>query len=491
MSKIKWIDSIKARLILTLLCTVLFILCFTLGLNIVFLEDYYEESRIEKLIDIYENVRDDKYQNLNKICSDNNVTIYKLIISEDMNSLCLEYPYNLSENEFSNIEDTIKEYYLTEKKGLISIERKTESYIICKMFDSIIESNYLDLFAKNNNKIIYIRLNLESISDIIDTANTFLLYVSFLAMFEGIVIMTIVSNRFTKPILNLAKIANNMANLNFNKIYTEKRDDEVGLLGNSMNTLSKNLQETINNLERANKQLEEDLKEKEKIDEMRKSFISDISHELKTPIALIQGYAEGLQYCIEDNESKEFYCNTIVEESEKMNQLVKKITSLSQIEYGYTKVNFTIFNIEDVLKNKLQTMQILFDEKNINLETNTYFQNVEMDEYLLDEVLNNYLSNALNHIDENRKIKISFTDLNDKIKITIFNSGSNIPEQDIDNLWIKFYKVDKARTREYGGSGIGLSIVKAIMDSIKQNYGCNNKSDGVEFWFTLKKVQNN
>lgn len=489
MKKIKWINSIKARLILTLICIVLFILCFSLGLNMVFLENYYEESRVQKLIEVYENIRYEKYDNLSKIESDNNITIYKLIVSSDKNSLYLDYPSNLSKEEFQNIEDTIKEYYLTEKKDLVSIKYKTDSYIVCKMFDPIIQSNYLDLFARYDNSIIYIRLNMENISEIVNTANTFLLYISFLAMFEGAILMTLVSNKFTKPILKLSKIANNMANLNFKETYDEIREDEVGVLGDSMNKLSNNLQETISNLEKANKQLAADLKEKEKIDEMRKTFVSDVSHELKTPIALIQGYAEGLKYSIADDESRDFYCQTIIEESEKMNDLVKKITSLSQIEYGYTKVELEKFDIKEIVECKLHTMQLLLEQNNIKLNTHLYSQIVEMDLSLLDEILNNYLSNAINHISGNKILNISFENYsNDKIKISIFNTGENIPENELENLWIKFYKVDKARTREYGGSGIGLSIVKAILDNINQEYGVLNKKNGVEFWFTLKKV---
>lgn len=489
MKKIKWINSIKSRLILTLLCTVLFILCFTLGLNMVFLEKYYEESRVQKLIEVYENIRYEKYDNLSKVESDNNITIYKLTVSSNKNSLYLNYPSSLSNEKFQNIKDTIKEYYLTEKKDLVSIKYKTDNFIVCKMFDSIMQSNYLDLFARYDNSIIYIRLNMENISEIVDTANTFLLYISFLAMFEGIILMTIVSNKFTKPILKLSKIANNMANLNFEETYNEIREDEVGLLGDSMNKLSNNLQETILNLEKANEQLEKDLKEKEKIDKMRKSFVSDVSHELKTPIALIQGYAEGLKYSIANNESRDFYCQTIIEESEKMNDLVKKITSLSQIEYGYTKVELEQFDIKEIVENKLHTMQLLLEQNKIKLNTHLYSQLVEMDISLLDEILNNYLSNAINHISGNKILNIYFENYSkDKIKISIFNTGENIPENELENLWIKFYKVDKARTREYGGSGIGLSIVKAILDNVNQEYGVLNKENGVEFWFTLKKI---
>ena len=221
---------------------------------------------------------------------------------------------------------------------------------------------------------------------------------------------------------------------------------------------------------------------------MRKSFVSDVSHELKTPIALIQGYSEGLKLGVTDEESRDFYCDTIIEESEKMSKLVKQLTSLSQIEYGYIKPSLSIFDLKPMVENKLQSMNVLFKEKDISISSNLYSQEVEMDIYLLDEILNNYLSNAIHHIDGDKQIKVSFEDCDKNIKVKIYNNGNNIPEEEIPNLWIKFYKVDKARTREYGGSGIGLSIVKAILDSLNQEYGCINKPNGVEFWFTLKKI---
>ena len=107
------------------------------------------------------------------------------------------------------------------------------------------------------------------------------------------------------------------------------------------------------------------------------------------------------------------------------------------------------------------------------------------DEFKIEEVITNYLNNAMNHLDGERQITISIFREGDQVRITVFNTGQHIPEEDLDNLWTKFYKVDKARTREYGGSGIGLSIVKAIMNSLQQEYGVQNYENGVEFWFEL------
>ena len=107
------------------------------------------------------------------------------------------------------------------------------------------------------------------------------------------------------------------------------------------------------------------------------------------------------------------------------------------------------------------------------------------DEYMTEQVLSNYITNALNHLDDNHRIEIKVTTEGDKAHISVFNSGEPIPEDQVERIWDKFYKVDKARTREYGGHGIGLSIVKAIMESFKQDYGVRNYENGVEFWFEL------
>ena len=114
---------------------------------------------------------------------------------------------------------------------------------------------------------------------------------------------------------------------------------------------------------------------------------------------------------------------------------------------------------------------------------------VSADEFKVEEVVTNYVSNALNHLNDAKKIRIFVEDIGPDIQVSVYNTGEPIPKEDLDKVWIKFYKVDKARTRAYGGSGIGLSIVKAIIDSFHQKCGVYNRPDGVVFWFTLKKAE--
>src|SRR5699024_6553303 len=224
---------------------------------------------------------------------------------------------------------------------------------------------------------------------------------------------------------------------------------------------------------------------------MRREFLSNVTHELKTPLALIQGYAEGLKDKVnEDQESRDFYCDVIVDEASKMNEMVKKLLNLNQLEFGNDQVTMERFDLAEVIRGVLQSSAILIEQK----EAKVVFNQQEPvmvwgDEFKVEEVITNYLTNALNHLDYDRIIEIDCKTENGVVATSVFNTGDPIPEEDIDKIWIKFYKVDKARTREYGGSGIGLSIVKAIMDSMNQKCGADNYENGVAFWFTLEQSQ--
>ena len=299
----------------------------------------------------------------------------------------------------------------------------------------------------------------------------------------------LVTKRITRPISELTDLSKKMSDLDFEAKYESKVGNEIDVLGDNFNRMSSQLETTISELKSANNELQRDIEDKIKIDKMRKEFLDNVSHELKTPIALIQGYAEGLKENISDDpESREFYCDVIMDEASKMNKLVKNLLTLNQLESGKDAVVMERFDIVSLIRGVLQTMNIMIGQKEANVifeaEKPVY---VWADEFKIEEVVTNYVSNALNHLEGEKEIEIKLQDEGNRVKISVFNTGTPIPEADVPNLWNKFYKVDKARTREYGGSGIGLSIVKAIMESMNQEYGVQNFDNGVEFWFTLDR----
>ena len=222
---------------------------------------------------------------------------------------------------------------------------------------------------------------------------------------------------------------------------------------------------------------------------MRKEFLSHVSHELKTPIALIQGYSEGLKdNILDDEESKEFYCDVIADEAKKMNRMVQKLLTLNQIEFGNNQVNMERFDITEMIRNMVESSKILVEKQEVKIIFDEPETHVWADEFMIEEVVNNYLSNARNHVADGGIIKVSYCRHGNDVRIKVFNTGDHIPQEDIDKLWVKFYKVDKARTREYGGSGIGLSIVEATMKAHGKDYGVANVEGGVEFYFDVESA---
>ncbi len=377
---------------------------------------------------------------------------------------------------------------LVENRTIIS---SNDQYTLQKVYDERLGDYYLEIWGTlDNGYSIILRTPIQGIKDNVNISTTLIKYVGGAILIVGIIAAFVVSTYITRPIKQLSNIAERMSEMDFDARYEGSDKGEIGLLGKSMNNMSEKLEQNIAELKKANLELKKDIDKKEKLEIMRTDFLSNVSHELKTPIALIQGYAEGLKEGITDDpESMEFYCDVIMDEANKMNIMVKRLLTLNQIEFGNDEPEMERFNINELIASVVDANAIRAGQKNMSIVfDNRNEQNfVWADEYKTEEVLTNYISNALNHCDGKHAIEVRTSKSEDgaAITVTVYNSGKNIADEDLERIWEKFYKTDKARTREYGGNGIGLSIVKAIMESMGQEYGVRNVSDGVEFWFTL------
>ena len=385
--------------------------------------------------------------------------------------------------------DKARQYILGSNSHKAETIEEMENYTIQKTYDARSRTFYLECwgFYSDNNTIFIMSTPLESIRESVDLSNRFLAYVGIVALVFSSVIVYFTTKKITSPILKLANISERMSGLDFDVKYEGKAIDEIGVLGNNMNLLSDKLKETIGELKSANNELQKDIEEKIQIDEMRKDFIANVSHELKTPIALIQGYAEGLtEGMAEDVESRKYYCEVIMDEANKMNKMVRQLLTLTALEFGNDQVTLERFDVTELIQGVLSAVGIVIQQKKADIQFDAdHPVYVWADEFKIEEVITNFVSNALNHLDGERKIQIRVQELEGNVKVSVRNTGDRIPENELPNIWMKFYKVDKARTREYGGSGIGLSIVKAIMDSHHKEYGVQNMEDGVEFWIML------
>ena len=353
---------------------------------------------------------------------------------------------------------------------------------------------YLKMWGRlSDNSWFLMQSPLASIQESASLANQFLIYLGIIGIILGGILVWLFSRRITQPIMELAGLSQEMANLNFDAKYTSGGSNEIGVLGSNFNRMSEQLEKTVSELKRANNQLQKDIEQKEKIEDMRNEFLGNVSHELKTPIALIQGYAEGLKEAVNDDpQSREFYCDVIMDEAGKMNRMVRNLLTLNQLEFGSDEVQFERFDIVSLVRGVIASCEILIQQADATVDfiaDEKLF--VWADEFKTEQVMRNYLTNAIHHVENERRIEVRIVSVDGKARVTVFNSGKPIPEEDLPKLWDKFYKVDKAHTREYGGNGIGLSIVKAIMESFHQKYGVRNFDNGVAFWFELDAKMEN
>ena len=461
-----------------------------LMINYLFLGKVYMQSKLDVIHDAYGTIKQaaesDSYdteefaRELDDVCRSYNMTVCVMDVNSNMKYVSI--------NGGERLENRLIGYVfgLSIPFNDQRVIENGDDYVIKRTGQE--DKEYLEIYGRLNTGISFImQTPLSSIQESAKIANRFYALAGCLGAMAGGIIIWFVSRSVTKPILELNNISKRMVQLDFEAKYEGHSQDEIGVLGNSVNVLSDRLKEAIGELKSANNQLQKDIEQKVQIDEMRKEFIANVSHELKTPIALIQGYAEGLTEGIaEDPDSRDYYCGVILDEANKMNKMVRQLLTLTALEFGNDQVSMERFDLVELIEGVLSNSDILIKQKEAKIEFKAEHPvYVWADEFKIEEVITNYVSNALNHLDGDRRIWIRIEELGDTVKVTVGNNGQHIPEESLPNLWTKFYKVDKARTRAYGGSGIGLSIVKAIMDSHHREYGVENVEDGVEFWFTL------
>ena len=431
---------------------ILFVLLFAIllgGFIVIntYMEHYYFNKKVNAMADVYDEI------NAASLTGE----IGSAEFSKSFRNICEKNSVDIiiMDSESKKVQASSREYeimtrallgYIFEKSEMEqdTVILEEEKYEIHRIKEPGYVYEYLDTWGLlDNGDIFLIRCPLEGIKDSVKTARTFLSYIIVALMLLLMIGIWVTWRRAT-----------------------------------------------ISQLREQNIRLQHDIQQREKLEEMRSEFLSDVSHELKTPIALIQGYAEGLkENVISDEESKNFYCDVILDEASKMNQIVKKLLEINHMEIGETDFTYEDFNLAEVLGEYLQSAVILAEKKgatvNVSIPDNII---VHADKYYTCEAFNNYFVNAVNHVAKDMKIEVKAIAGDELVRVSVFNTGESIPEESLPHIWEKFYKVDKARTREYGGSGVGLSAAKAIMDIMKQKYGVNNYSEGVEFFFTLQRI---
>lgn len=485
--------SIRTQFALIFILLVAAMLIVWWIINSLFLQSYYLKNKQRTIVEAYdrlnvlladyggEEIPESIGTEITSFCSDSNISV--AVVSSAFDTVFT------SEHQDDLLIKRLMDHLFSE-----DISEMDSDYEIKISEDKrIMRSDNMELWGTlGNGDMVIMRTPIESIRESVAISNRFYTYIGIiLAVISGIIIW-IVTGRITRPVRELTDISDKMARMDFDAKYTGGSNNEIGLLGNHINEMSEHLKKAISDLKTANNELQRDIEKKEKLDGMRLEFLSNVAHELKTPIALIQGYTEGLKDNLSDDaETRDFYCEVIIDEANKMNKLVKNLTTLNQLEFGNDEISMERFDIAELIKNHIISSDIMLKQNAISVsfeaEGPLY---VWGDEFKIEEVFTNYFSNAIHYCKEvkggtGKRIDIKTERAENTLKVTVFNTGEPIPEESLDRLWDKFYKVDRARTHEYGGSGIGLSIVRAIMEAHNKRYGVENYENGVGFYFEL------
>ena len=300
----------------------------------------------------------------------------------------------------------------------------------------------------------------------------------------SIISAQIISKIVTKPIVDISNISKKLSKLDMTWRCNTTRTDEIGVLANNLDTMADKLNKTLNELTVANEQLQKDIEKEKEREKVQTQFFRAVSHELKTPLTIIKGELEGMIYEVGEYKDKEKYLKHSLKVANDMESLIKEILSVAMIKEENFKLNEKEFNIADTIKNVLKKYQGIAEDKEIEIITNIQKEyNFTGDERLLENAISNIISNAVMYSPKKEKV---FIDLKNNT-IRIENTGIHIENKDLEQLFNPFFRVDRARSRYTGGSGLGLYIVKTIFDYHDISYKIENSQKGILFTIKLPK----
>lgn len=476
------------------------VLIFSMLFQRLFFEDFYLNKKIKdmtkeaiKFSNMYSYDISDQNRLTEALFRFEQNTNSKIAIFSTDGNLKYLLNYNNSD-DFQTLTSFCKE--LIDDKYLINkvlTTGKSQTSVFENAFSNSTKIGILTPMSLNqkNDSIIVTVSSMQPINEATDVIREFYFYLFLGFSLIGIFLSSVYANLISKPLVNINKVAKRMSAMDFTvKCEETTSDDEIGNLANTLNFLSSTLENALEDLKHKNKKLEEDIEKERKLEEMRKDFVASVSHDLKTPIGIIEGYAEGLKDGIATGKDALIYLETIIDESHKMNKLVTNMLELSKLESGNLELIIERFNILRLIQKIIKSFKLEFESKNIILEFNTNLEYCYIlgDVFQLEQVITNLLSNALKYTPNGNKVIVDIDSDDEIVTISVENKGAYIPEEEIDNLYNKFYRIDKVRNSSNNSNGLGLAIVKRILKLHESSYSLFNTEDGVKFEFTLKKA---
>lgn len=488
-------NSIKRKLFMQLGGLILLLVSLLIIANSMFLEPFYVASIKNELITIYSTIdgmAESDYENqINGLPSIEAKTRFDIAIGTEFGEVI--YTTNPQINRLRSVDDPKSTSWFRQKGPTFDIDRREvishESTLywvtdtMNGMRSMILEGNL------SNGYQVMLHFPIASIQGNITIVNQFLLIIGAFIFLLSLFVAYSISKSFAEPIMTMNHVTKKMKQLSFEEKCTVTTSDEIGQLAESINELSDSLSESLQELKEKNSALAFEVEENHTLARKRKVLLSNVSHELKTPLSLMQGYAEGLLVLGKENPEKvDHYAHIIMDESHKMNDLIERLLSIDQIETGNLQVNWQTFSLHELVDEQLKSLDELSKKHAINFEKQ--YDNPTMvhgDRMLIAQAISNLITNAIHHHSDNLPVSISCRDLGDEIVFAIKNAATTLTESELKSLWDSFYKLDKARTRHKGGHGLGLSFVKSIMEAHKNEYSVRQEGNMIIFSLYFKK----
>ena len=491
--------SISKRLFLISFGTILFLVIFTMIFQIMFFQKFYLNSKSTNLADSVKNFVSDYssdinnssalYSALNNFEFQNNAKI--AVYSTDGTVKYIANPTN-SDSEITITLNKIFNQLYSDPYYEKSVLNSNEVFTTV-LASSSFNSKYIVCmapFTSSDNKsyIVIAVTSFQTITEATQVIKDFYKYIGIVVIALGLILSYIYSDLISKPLISINKTAKKLSALDFSEKCTVDRDDEIGSLAKTLNFLSQNLYNALEDLKIKNEKLKEEVERERRLEKLRKDFIAGASHELKTPIGIISGYAEGIKDGIADDESRDIYLDIIIDEAKKMDTLVMDMLELSKLENGKSDILLSSFSLSKLTQRIITKNSVDINNNNLEVITNINDNYLVMaDEFKIEQVITNFLTNAIKYTSSGNKIIIDINENNSIINFSIENTGTHIDEKELPEIWTQFYRGDSSRTRVGKSFGLGLSIVKNILLLHKSNFGAVNTKDGVKFYFTLKQ----
>lgn len=380
---------------------------------------------------------------------------------------------------------------------IITEDQSNKSFL---MFDGQLENGYS----------INIRVAMDSIGSNVTFFNQFILGAGVIIFLLSLIASNILSKHFTTPILNIFNTTDRLKKMDFSTTCEVTTNDELGRLAQNINEMSYVLETNLNELALSNSHLQEEINERLKIDEQRKALLNNVSHELKTPLSLVQGYSEGLKLNLRKNVDKaDTYCDVIIDEAKKMDALVSQLLDINRLQFGDFPLHKETRDAADFIHYVTRKYKPLFKNAGISfteqLSCLTTSKTLSIDALRSEQVLTNLFNNAIAYTDNQKQLLLSClirpsdtvtskdtgrTSMDHPhLRLTIANSYEQVQADELENWWDSFYKVDQARTRDNGGYGLGLSIIKAIQEADHNLYGVYYEKGMIHFYIDLDLVE--